>query len=40
MNVERGYFYNNGSFLVDERLCHGTLMDMILYYVEVNLLHV
>ena len=32
MNVERGFFYDNGSVLVNEFLGHGNLLDLINHY--------
>ena len=40
MTVDRGYFYDSGSILVNEYLSHGTLLDLVnSYRLNVSLLH-
>ena len=40
MTVDRRYFYDSGSILVNEYLSHGTLLDLVnSYRLNVSLLH-
>ena len=32
MNIENGYFYDNGTILVDDLIPHGTLLNLINNY--------